>query len=174
MMQMIVLGVALVPRLRPAAHLVTLGFRPLDLFGMLQRVAGEDEYPRRVGVRDDRCVPGVLVGEQGQRVQIRLGRDRQPMLGHRRGERDRLEEIGAGTREHREALRGAIHAVHIAPDFLYVAVEAFSLRTLGGEGCEPVGEFLPQECVELVAPVLVRLQVQIEADNRERAGIPRG
>ena len=53
--QVKILGVPLVACLGPAAHAVTLGFRPLDRFSALERVHGEHEDARGVRVDQDRA-----------------------------------------------------------------------------------------------------------------------
>jgi len=71
MVDVVVLRVPLVARLRPAAHLVPLGLDAFDLFAALQRVRGEHEDARRVRVCEQRCIAGIFADQSRQRVQVR-------------------------------------------------------------------------------------------------------
>ena len=109
--EVIVLGVALVARLRPAAHLVPLRLDAFDLLGALDGVRGEHENPRGVGVGQERGVARILVDEPRQRIEVRLVRHvtaDAPESARRAATAS--NRLGAGAREDRHAVDGRFDA----------------------------------------------------------------
>lgn len=128
-MQMIVLDMALVPRLRPAADRAPADFRPGDLTAAHRDPASEHEQPRRVCIGNERGVGGILVSQPGEWVQMRSIGDIQAMPLHRRVELHVLEEpIGAGAGKQRHGVGGGAQRVaQIRGDAPGIALEAGAL-----------------------------------------------
>ncbi len=104
---------------------------------------------------------------------MRLVRDVEAMLVDRCRQRHRLEHVGAAAREEGEPLHRMLHAVDVRADLFGVLMKAFTLGCGGRIRAHPIGQFLPQEWLEPIAAAIVRLQVQIEADERKRSRLER-
>ena len=95
MLQVVVVDVALIARLRPAAHLVPAGLGSLDCGGLLDSVRRDDEQPRLAGVGDQHDEPGIAIDQMRERIEVRLIRNVQTVPIDGRGERHRFEQVGA-------------------------------------------------------------------------------
>jgi hypothetical protein len=104
---------------------------------------------------------------------VRKPPDVQPVARDGGVELQRLEVIAVARagEEGRAVDRGAQLLPKVSPYALGVALEAVPLRRLRRERLGERRELLAHEPLEVVAPVLVGLRVQVEADDREARGL---
>jgi hypothetical protein len=82
-----------------------------------------------------------------------------------------MKEPGARRGEERQAVGRRVQGVEIGADGLGVLVEALPLGPLVGGN--PFGQGGADERVKLIAALVTGLQIQVEADDRIRAGVER-
>ena len=157
---------ALEPRLRPAAHVVAPGLLALHFVDRLDGAGGEHEDARTVRVADERRVSRIARVQTGERVEMRAIADEQQVLFDRSGHLYRFENAGPGTGEDRRAVRRRLelggepllNTVEVPrqarPRVCIIYVRRGSFSELG-----------PDELLVAVAAAVVRLGVQIQADE---------
>ena len=171
MLQVKVLGMALVARLRPSAFLVVLRLLAFDLLGLLDLVDGEDEDPRRVRVGDERQISGIRLDQTRQRIEMCVIGNVQAMPVERCSQFQRREQVGAVAGEERKTVDRPIQAGDVRADFRGVGFEAVALGPACRVGIDALGQLLFEELLELIASVFVRPKVEVEADDRKRPRI---
>lgn len=172
-LQLDVLDVPLIPRLRPAAHLVVLRVRSRDFELALAASGAEDEDARLGGVGQHRGVARILVEHACERVQMRpIAQDDQPLERHL--ELQRLEEAGRAAGKERESLRGRLQFIaEIPPEPLHVGVETRALGR-GGRPClQPLRELVAENDVERAPARVVGAGVEVQAQHRHPGRFPR-
>jgi hypothetical protein len=137
-------------------------------------IAGHDEQPRGVRIGEQHGETGTALEYPGQRVEVGLIGDIQPMLGDRGGEYDRLEEVGARAREDRQSVYRRIDLADVGADLLGIASEALALGSLGVEDAKAFTKFPAEERLEIVSPVIVGPHVEVEADDGIGAALEGG
>ena len=165
-----VLGVALIARLRPPAHRMAAGLLAGHVVARLDRAQAEDDDPGMIGVEQQRGVARVLVDEASQRIQVRHRADEQLVAVDRGIERDHGEElVVVDGGEDRRGVGRRVEARERGLHLLEGPRQAgLRLRVCLGR-LEPLGLQPAQEYVVGVAPVLVGPEVEIEADHRRLA-----
>src|SRR5947209_7334466 len=168
-LQMVVLQVALVAHLRPAADLRAARLDVLHLVALQGLAATEDEQARAVRVGDEHGVARVLIHQARERVEVRLVVNVEAVILDRRGELDGLEEIiRARAGEDRRAVRlwpKLFRQVFV--DALGVAVEALARGAVRRVGARALRELFAQEALEVLPPAVVRLRVQVKTYDRQ-------
>src|SRR5258706_4627293 len=163
----------LVTGLRPSSLLVVLGFRILDALALDHRVRREDEDARRVRVGQERQVSRILVDDAGERIEVRMVGDVEVVRVDRRGQRDRFEQIRSAAREQRQTIHRSVDARYKIANFRGVLLETVALGPFRRIRLDPLRQLLAEERCEPIAPVLVGLKVEIQADDGEGRGIHR-
>jgi hypothetical protein len=126
-MQMKVVGAALITRLRPSAHRGAAGLFADDrLFAL--GFAAKDKNPRLIGVEHHGRIARVVLYDPGQRIEVRDRADEQRVLRNRRVERNDFEELGPAGRKYRDGLAGRVLHLEMLLDALDVFVETLALR----------------------------------------------
>ena len=155
-----ILGAALIASLRPAAHRVAARLDAFDLLAPFDRSETEHENACLVGVEHDGGVTGILIDQPHERIQVRHAADEQPVVVDRHAQLDRDEIVGgSGRRENRQAVRGGRHFVgEVGGDALDVARQVGVISGMILQGTQLIGECLATEGLVVVTSVLVRSQ----------------
>src|SRR6185503_9311786 len=96
------------------------------------------------------------------------------MLVDRRRERNRFEQIDAGAGEQGEPVHRRFESLDVVLNLLSVLLEAVALGRARPVRPDPIGQFLAEKRLESILAALVRLQVEVQADDGEGTRFDRG